>query len=226
MNCVNWHGAKAYCAFVGARLPTEDEWYAEASNGGRRKYPWGSQKANCVRSVMKEGGSGCRQNRTWPVCSKPLGNSVSGLCDLSGNVWEWTTTKQSGGRRVIRGGSWYNDAPSIKASARAYPNSSGAAFDFGFRCVSKEQVRPDAASPKINIPKPTSKKKVRGTKKSTSSITCDEILTLVQLRVPKSEIIKAMEKSGPSSLAANTVKCLKKGGAPRSIVRVAKELWR
>ena len=32
MNCVNLFGAREYCAWVGGRLPREDEWFAEASN--------------------------------------------------------------------------------------------------------------------------------------------------------------------------------------------------
>jgi formylglycine-generating enzyme required for sulfatase activity len=38
---------------------------------------------------MSDGDSGCDQFRTWPVCSKPLGNTAQGLCDMSGNVSEW-----------------------------------------------------------------------------------------------------------------------------------------
>jgi formylglycine-generating enzyme required for sulfatase activity len=41
INCVNWYGAGEYCTWVGARLPTSDEWFAEASDNGRRTYPWG-----------------------------------------------------------------------------------------------------------------------------------------------------------------------------------------
>ena len=57
---------------------------------------------------MNEGGSGCGKNRTWPVCSKRRGDSVSGLCDMGGNVWELTSSIYGSGHeeRVLRGGSW------------------------------------------------------------------------------------------------------------------------
>ena len=41
VNGVDWNQAKSFCEWAGGRLPTEDEWYAEASNKGSRKYPWG-----------------------------------------------------------------------------------------------------------------------------------------------------------------------------------------
>jgi formylglycine-generating enzyme required for sulfatase activity len=145
MNCVNWNGAGEYCTWVGARLPTEDEWYAEASNNGSRTYPWGdTPKPDCDYSVMRDdsaGGDGCGNNSTMPVGSKPLGDSVSGVSDLSGNVWEWTKTESYPGtasaRRVIRGGSWHDGSQSyLQASARNYDFPDYRYPIYGFRCVS------------------------------------------------------------------------------------------
>lgn len=139
MNCVNWRGADAFCQWVGGRLPTEKEWYAEASNGGTRTYPWGNQKATCSKAIMDNGrikggagddSDGCGKNQTWPVCSKPLGNSVSGLCDMSGNVWEWSSA--SG---VLLGGGWHNSQKKVRSSARSglWPGPAG--YIIGIRCV-------------------------------------------------------------------------------------------
>jgi len=33
--------------------------------------------------------SGCGRDSTWPVCSKPRGNTPQGLCDMVGNLEEW-----------------------------------------------------------------------------------------------------------------------------------------
>ncbi len=136
INCINWHGADQFCSWVGGRLPTENEWYKEASNGGGRKYPWGAEEASCAYSVMLDKGKlGCGKNSTWPVCSKRAGDSVSGLCDMSGNVWEWTSTKD-GSDYVLLGGSWSGLGPNIfKASGRLGFTQTGRGSGGGFRCV-------------------------------------------------------------------------------------------
>ena len=138
MNCVSWHGAVAFCRWVKGRLPSKKEWQAEASNGGTRAYPWGSQQADCTRSVMHLGGpdgAGCKKDHTWPVCSKPAGNSVSGLCDMSGNVWEWTSTVE-GAARVLRGGGWdICTQDYLDSEARVKFSPSFKFVNLGFRCV-------------------------------------------------------------------------------------------
>ena len=144
MNCVDWYGAEQFCEWAGGRLPTEEEWSAEASDGGTREYPWGTAAPTCAHCIMDDGqtkgsaGSetdGCGKDSTWPVCSKKAGNSVSGLCDMSGNVWEWTSSLD-GSARVVRGGSWYYDNPrSLRAAARVRLVPDYGYSFYGVRCV-------------------------------------------------------------------------------------------
>ena len=133
VNCIDWSQAKAVCRWLGGRLPTEDEWYAEASNGGTRRYPWGDEEVNCERAIWRKG---CGRESTWPVCSRPEGNSVSGLCDMSGNVWEWTATAGDESRRVVRGGSWLYDYPdALRAAERGRNVPTDRNNHLGARCV-------------------------------------------------------------------------------------------
>lgn len=121
VNCVSWEQAARYAVFAGARLPTEAEWEYAATSGGRdRKYPWGGQDPACGLAVM----GGCYTEGTLPVCSRPAGNTAQGLCDMAGNVWQWTQDKYigsysgapadgsafetAGQARVTRGGSFDN----------------------------------------------------------------------------------------------------------------------
>lgn len=92
INCVSVSDAEAFCKWAGGRLPTYSEWVAEASNRAQRAYPWGDKRPSCEQAVVQEqmGEVGCGGGE-WPVCAKPSGNSVSGLCDMIGNVSEYVS---------------------------------------------------------------------------------------------------------------------------------------
>ena len=95
---VSWNDAVAYAEWAGKRLPTRGEWFAMARAGQAddATYPFGDN--------LEEGGR--HFANTWQglfpiedtgadgfVGSSPVGafgEAPSGVCDLAGNVWEWT----------------------------------------------------------------------------------------------------------------------------------------
>jgi formylglycine-generating enzyme required for sulfatase activity len=138
VNCIDWDQAASYCGWVGKRLPTEQEWEKAARGTDGRIYPWGNEGASCDVAVMRGArGSGCGESSTAPVGSRDRGRSPYGLFDMAGNVHEWTGSvyESGGGARVLRGGSWQNDATAVRSSHRegALPNLRDASI--GFRCA-------------------------------------------------------------------------------------------
>ncbi len=101
---VDLEDARAYAAWAGKRLPTEEEWQWAAQGPDGRRYPWGQEPPGPDR--CNDG----RTGTTTPVDAFPAGRSPLGCLDLCGNVWEWTESERSDGRTrfaILRGGSFY-----------------------------------------------------------------------------------------------------------------------
>ena len=144
---VTWYGAKAYAEHYGKRLPTEAEW-EYAARGGNQSQGYTYSGSNNVGDVAWYfGNSG---SSTHTVGTKQP--NELGIYDMSGNVWEWCHDwynsgyyssspgsnppgPSSGTYRVLRGGSWYNDATYCRVAyrRRLYPDLSN--ITFGFRVV-------------------------------------------------------------------------------------------
>ncbi len=90
-NCVSWDGARAYCEWLGKRLPSEAEWELAARGTDDRWYPWGDAPGpTCSHVVMEdETDWGCGSGGAMAVGSKEDGKSPFGLYDMAGNMWEW-----------------------------------------------------------------------------------------------------------------------------------------
>jgi hypothetical protein len=134
------------------RLPSEEEW-EWAANGGEDYEYAGSNDPNEVAwyADNSEGEHHSVKQK------KPNGY---GLYDMSGNVWEWTSS-QEGSCRVNRGGSWRYEARFVRVAIRSWNSPLARYGGLGLRLarstsssqrLSKEEVveaakRPAAPQP-------------------------------------------------------------------------------
>ncbi|BAY09406.1 ergothioneine biosynthesis protein EgtB [Calothrix sp. NIES-2098] len=143
---VSWYEAEAYSRFVGKRLPTEAEWEKAATQNVEAKTV--IENCNCDRLVGK----------TTAVNAYPDGQSIYGLSDTLGNVWEWTDSWFAGyegfqsypyvgysqvyfdqKHRVLKGGSWATRPWVLRPSFRNWYYPSVRQIFAGFRCAADDK---------------------------------------------------------------------------------------
>ena len=132
------HAASKYAQWLSAktgrfyRLPTEAEWEYACRAGTSSAYSFGDDPASLAEHAWYWNNSNAQYQ---PVGTKKP--NVWGLHDMHGNVWEWTLDRYEpsygAGRetaanpwaraealypRVVRGGSWMDDAAALRCGSR------------------------------------------------------------------------------------------------------------
>ena len=175
---LSWFEARAYATWLtqqlkangeltnlpggyAVRLPTEAQWERaarakDANSSDERQYPWGGadEKTTHLQANIRASGIG----RVSPVGL--FAPNTLGLCDLSGNVWEWQNnlylpdgSGQDKGlasdvshletadvwekcdQPALRGGAWGSTAGFARASVRSRNRPVGWSYRVGLRVV-------------------------------------------------------------------------------------------
>ena len=162
---VDYREAESYARWSGLRLMTEFEFQRAARGSAKQAYPWGDEwdPKRCAA-----GGQGLKT--AMPVGSYPGGKTSQGVFDLSGNVWEWTSSpfteypgfkiiqirrkdqtidamvNWNSGQRVVVGGSYQESANAARIATRRPTDQSQSAEALGMRLAASPQAGLDVAT--------------------------------------------------------------------------------
>jgi hypothetical protein len=129
-NMVSQNAAVMLCENAGKRLCSVEEWQAACQGNQNSRYPYGNSynQTKCatdLKSAKEPNRSGFAEH-----C-----RSYYGIYDMSGNLWEWTSTPaEREGLFLVAGGAWNTQNASSCAETKFsfYPQNE---YPFvGFRC--------------------------------------------------------------------------------------------
>lgn len=152
---ISWHSAFAFCNWLrnlthkNYRLPTEAEWEKAARGEHALLFPWGNKWEINYANTHE-----LRLEKTTSVNNFPNAKSPYGLLNMSGNVYEWTSSlwdttvynypyipnddresleRPSDASCVIRGGSFLWNKKYARCASRSSLRSNRSRQDVGFR---------------------------------------------------------------------------------------------
>jgi len=125
---VRWQTASSYCAKLGKRLPSEEEWEFSVQAGEAKRFYWGDGWDGDYAW-----GKINADKQTHPVGQKKPNRF--GLYDMLGNVGEWTASGHEQGGKSIRGGSWRNGPAGLETRHRIMDDPRRWFHYVGFRCA-------------------------------------------------------------------------------------------
>ena len=126
---VSWFEAEAYANAHGARLPDFNERIDIVRGKEKRHYPWGAPFGHGNTNTKEEG-----LGQTCAVGMFVKDKTPEGICDLVGNVAEWTADSYDG-QAVIHPGSWSQDMMSSWPKASQSLSTAARLDNLGFRLV-------------------------------------------------------------------------------------------
>jgi formylglycine-generating enzyme required for sulfatase activity len=168
---VSWNAALAFCRWLSEKsgghcaLPTEAQWEYACRAGSPTPLWFGdlttdfSKSANLADHtlrVMPTFGWGLPSGAVPPWrpaidsindgfrVAAPVGSFAPnewGLCDMAGNVWEWTNGDFTPERKAVRGGSWSDRPIRATSSSRLGYRPWQQVYNVGFRVICEDKTK-------------------------------------------------------------------------------------
>lgn len=171
---IDWYDAYGYASWKGKSLPTEDEWERAARGDSGLIFPWGNESSSDnVRGAEATFARAYSDRKEWEdhmasvdfqaidqltLPAKALPDNVSpfGALGMSGNAWEWTSTRFLDRMEIephfgtlypvetigdwsaylsIKGGSWSSIADLLSPAFRVKRHIFSRSPEVSFRCV-------------------------------------------------------------------------------------------